>query len=104
MAIAIVINTNPTEITLLLPNLADNLSLFAAAGINPNGSGRNLTAASRAVCPLTSWKCNICVNMKENITNEANIIAINPKEKPLNLKNPIGNIGYSTFLSQFTNK
>ena len=54
IAIAAVIKTSPTEMTLLLPNLATNLSLFAAAGINPIGNGKNLTAASNALWPLTS--------------------------------------------------
>ena len=38
------------------PNLATKRSELAAAGINPNGSGKNLSAASNAPCPLTSWK------------------------------------------------
>ena len=44
----------PMATTLLFPNFATNLSLLAAAGINPNGKGINRSAADKAEWPLTS--------------------------------------------------
>ena len=94
--------TSPVVTTFLLPNLSTSLSLFAATGPSPRGSGRNRMAASRAVLSRTSWKCSIWVNMKENITKNANMIAMRPIVKPLSPKSPIGSRGCSTLLSHVT--
>ena len=37
-----------------------------------------ITAESKGESPRTNWKCSICMNINENITNMANAIAIKP--------------------------
>ena len=99
IANARVTNNNPVPTTRLTPNFETNLSLLAAAGINPKGSGKKRIAASNGEYPLTNWKCNICINMNENITKNARLIATSPTEYPLLEKKDIGNIGCGVLFS-----
>ena len=90
----------PVEITFALPNFSTNLSLFVAAGNSATGSGRAFNAAEKGDISLTNWKCSICMNMNDNITNIVKEIAINPIVNLFPLKNSKGKSGFSILFSQ----
>ena len=94
------ISKTPVEMTFGLPNLSANLSLFVAAGNSATGSGRAFNAAVKGYISLTNWKCSICMNMNDNITNIVNEIAINPIVNLFPLKNSNGKSGCSILFSQ----